>query len=208
MAILLAAGLAIRCRLRNWGATSEELHSVLEGDDLVPAPADTSTLAVTVAAPPEDVWAWLVQIGQDRGGMYSYDLVENLLGLGIHSAGELRKEWQQLRVGDRVWLVPNGWCGISQGVSLPVARLDPGRSLVLREQPPELPWNSVWSFHVIPTDGDSCRLLSRTRTARRRGPARWADEVMNSITSVMTRRMLLGIKARAEDHCQVSRLAA
>jgi hypothetical protein len=207
MATFLAAGLAARCRLRNWGATREEVDSVLSGDELVPGPAVTTTLAVSVAAPPADVWAWLVQIGQDRGGMYSYDLVENLVGLQIHSTGELRNEWQNLGVGDRVQLVPKGWCGISRGVSLPVARLDPGRSLVLREQRPELPWDSVWSFHIVPTDGDSCRLISRSRTARTPGPVRWASELMQPLTSVMTRRMLLGIKARAEDHYKVCRLA-
>jgi hypothetical protein len=207
LATFLAAGLVARCQLRNWGATSEEVDSVLSGDELVPGPADTTTLAVSVAAPPEDVWAWLIQIGQDRGGMYSYDLVENLVGLEIHSTGELRNEWQHLRVGDRVKLVPNGWCGISRGVSLPVARLDPGRSLVLRGQRPELPWDTVWSFHVVPTEGDSCRLISRNRTARNRGPARWASELVDPLTSVMTRRMLLGIKARAEDHYKISRLA-
>ena len=65
----------------------------------------------------------------------------------------------------------------------------------------------MWSFHIVRTDGDSCRLISRSRTARNRSSARWASELVDPLTSVMTRRMLLGIKARAEDHYKISRLA-
>jgi hypothetical protein len=77
---------------RDWGATAEEAGAVLPGDDLVPEPAEQTTLAVTVAAPADTIWAWLVQMGQGRGGMYSYDWLENLLGLDIHTTGEIRAE--------------------------------------------------------------------------------------------------------------------
>jgi hypothetical protein len=184
--------------LRNWGATAAEQQMTLPGDEFVPDPADVITRAVTINAPTEDAWRWLIQIGQNRGGMYSYDSLENMLGLRIHSAREIRPEWQQLAVGDEICLVRPGWLGLTAGFALPVARIDPGRAIVLREQPPAQPWDAIWSFHLLPTDAGYCRLLSRSRASRQRGPARIAGYVMDPVTLLMTRKMLLGIKARAE----------
>jgi len=100
-------------RLHNWGATAAERHQVMVGDGFVADPADVVTRAVTVHAATDQVWRWLVQIGQDRGGMYSYQWLENLFGLGIHNTDEVRTEWQQLHVGDEVRLVPAaGWAGV------------------------------------------------------------------------------------------------
>jgi hypothetical protein len=184
--------------VRNWGATGREQDSALPGDELVADPASVTTRAVTVAAPAEEVWRWLVQIGQDRGGMYSYDGLENILGLRIHSTDRIREEWQHLDAGDQVRLVRKGWLGLKDGFALPVERVDPGRTIVLREQPPQQPWDAVWSFHVIPLGLDQCRLISRSRSALPRGAARLATWVMEPVTLVMTRKMLLGIKQRAE----------
>jgi hypothetical protein len=184
--------------LRNWGATAAEQQMTLPGDEFVPEPADMLTRAVTINSAAEDAWRWLIQIGQDRGGMYSYDWLENLLGLRIHSAREIRQEWQHLAAGDQIYLVRPGWLGLKHGFSLPVARIDPGRAIVLREQPPAQPWDAVWSFHLLPVDLGHCRFLSRSRTARQRGAARVAGYLMDPITLLMTRKMLLGIKVRAE----------
>jgi len=193
---------ATQVRLRNWGATAGEVCSPLPGDELIPDPAITVTRGVTVDAPGEAVWPWLVQIGQGRGGMYSYDRLENLIGLDIHSASEIRPEWQHLSVDDRVTLVRPGWMRIAAGYSLPVAHLIPGRAIVLRQSPPEHPWNAVWSLHVLPLDRRHCRLVSRGRAARRVGWPGWldwsVDALMDPVTLVMTRKMLLGIKVRAE----------
>ena len=189
-------------RTRNWGATIDECTASYPGDELIPDPAGTTTRAVTIAAPAEEVWRWLVQIGQGRGGMYSYDGLENLIGLGIHSADQIRAEWQDLAVGDRVVLVRPGWMGMKQGYSLPVARLDPGRAIVLRQAPPEHPWNAVWTFVVAPQGPASSRLISHDRAARKPGAAGRLEAVatsfMEPVTTLMTRRMLLGIKERAE----------
>jgi hypothetical protein len=194
-----AAGLELLHARRNWGATAGEAAAVLPGDEFVPDPAEQTTLAVTVAAPAEDVWAWLVQIGQDRGGMYSYDWLENLIGLDIHSAEEIREEWQHLAVGDRVVVVPKGYGPMPAGYSFAVARVDPGRALVLRQAPPEQPWNGVWSFHVLPLGNGSCRLVSRARTERQAQLGlRIATRAGEPVTLVMTRRLLHGIKERAE----------
>jgi hypothetical protein len=185
-------------RFRNWGATPEEIAAVLPGDELVPRPSTSTTRAVTVGAPAEEVWPWLVQMGQGRAGMYSYDLVENLLGLDIHSSWGIDERLQQLEVGDRIRLVPKGWAGMKEGFALPVARIDPGRALVLREDPTEGPWNAVWSFHVVPTGPASCRLISRGTAVDQGFAGRLADALMDPVTLVMTRKMLLGITARAE----------
>jgi hypothetical protein len=195
----LAAGLHYTHR---WGATPEEHAEALPGDELIPEPAGVTTRAVTVDAAPAEVWAWLVQIGQDRGGMYSYDWLENIFGLDIHSTREIRAEWQHPHVGDRVVLVRPGYAGMAAGYAMRIERIDPPRSLVLRQKPPEHPWDAIWSFHVRPLVGGGCRLISRGRSHRHEG-AHGAldvafDAVMEPVTWFMTRKMLLGIKERAE----------
>jgi hypothetical protein len=202
IAIVAASALVLaRFRWRNWGATPAEIAQALPGDEFVPDPAGLTTRAVTVDAPADEVWRWLVQIGQDRGGMYSYDWLENLLGLDIHSATEIHPEWE-LREGDRVVLVKPGWMGLKKGYSLPVDLIDPGRVIVLRQSPPEHPWNAVWSFHVIPQGETRCRLISRGRDAINPGigatVGRLFSQLLDPITMLMTRKMLLTIKSRAE----------
>lgn len=206
------AGLAgARLRLRNWGALPIERRLALPGDELIPEPADAVTRGVSVEAPPSEVWRWLVQIGQDRGGMYSYDWLENLLGLRIHSAREIRDDWQNLQVGDRITLVRPRWLGLKKGYSLPVERIDQGQAIVLFQAPPEHPWEAVWSFHLLSAGPERCRLISRSREAIKPGvgPAigRLVGQAMDPITLLMTRKMLLTIKRRAQDHWR-SRTAA
>jgi hypothetical protein len=202
-AVAIAAAVAGLRATHRWGATCAEHEATLPGDELVRDPALVATRAVTVDASPEEVWAWLVQIGQERGGMYSYDWLENLIGLDIHSAQAIRDEWQHLRVGDRVVLVPPGFAGSDAGYSLAVAVVEPPRTLVLRQSPPEHPWDAVWSFHLRPTGDGRTRLISRGRSHRHpglRGIFDIAlDAAMEPVTWIMTRKMLLGIKQRAED---------
>jgi hypothetical protein len=186
-------------RARNWGARPDEVGRPLPGDDLVPEPAGSTTRAVRIEASADRVWRWLVQIGQDRGGMYSYDWLENLFGLGIHSADRVQERWQRLAVGDRIALVPKGWGPLPDGYAMTVARLEPGRAIVLRQAPPEHPWNAVWTFVIDALDATSCRLLSRSRAERPSSIAlRLATAALEPVTTIMTRRMLIGIKQRAE----------
>lgn len=195
-AVVLAGTLR---RARNWGATPGEEAVPLPGDDLVPEPADTVTRAVQIAAPADEVWRWLVQIGQGRGGMYSYDRLENLVGLDIHSTDEIREEWQHLAEGDEVVLVPPGWGPLTAGYALVVARVVPGEAIVLLQSPPRHPWRAVWTFLIEPVDAGRCRLLSRSRAERASSPLlRLATAALEPLTTVMTRRMLLGIRDRAE----------
>src|SRR5664279_5588585 len=122
--LALAAVPLLRARTLRWGATDTEARGELPGDDLVPDPGLTSTRAITIAAAAADVWPWIVQLGQGRGGFYSYDALENLVGCQIHSADHVVPEWQSIAVGDEIRLHPEG--------GLMVALVDPGRALVLR----------------------------------------------------------------------------
>jgi hypothetical protein len=89
------------------------------GDEFASDPADVTTRTVTINAPGREVWNWLVQIGQDRGGLYIYDWIEKRFGLRVRSTDEIRPEWQRLRVGEVVRLVPRGWLALPDGVAPP-----------------------------------------------------------------------------------------
>lgn len=196
-AFATAAGLARRY-YRNWGATKDECQTPLPGDEMIPDPAIVSTESVWIDATPEVIWQWLVQIGQDRAGLYSYQTLENLVGLDIRNADRIHPEWQQLEVGDVVRLVPKGWLGMREGLALPVAESSVNRYIVLREATPEMPWDAVWSFHIVPHWEDRCRLIVRSRQRRRSVADVIGAELCAPVTALMTRKMLLGIKFRAE----------
>jgi hypothetical protein len=172
-----------------WGATADEVERTMPGDDLLPQPDTLSTRAVTIGTPPETIWPWLVQMGSGRGGAYTYDWIENLFGLGMHSADEILPQFQRLAVGDVLPLD-------SGGAGMRVAICDPARSLVFRS----LDGAWVWSFGLYPTAGCT-RLVSRNRIAT--ADPSWARRlayriVMEPGSLIMERKMLLGIKKRAE----------
>ena len=194
-----SAGLyAARQYFRNWGTTKEECETPLPGDELVAQPAVQTTEGVWIEAPAAEVWPWLVQMGQDRGGLYSYEKLENLAGLRHRNADRIHPEWQNLAVGDVIRVVPRGWMGLSDGVALPVSQLIEGESIVLRLQPPDVPVDGVWSFHVVARWEDRCRLLVRTRLRMRVPGEAVGAEAIGPAMSLMTRGMLLGIKRRVE----------
>ena len=173
-----------------WGATAEEVSRKLPGDELLPEAGVVSTRAVTIDAPPAAVWPWLVQMGSGRGGAYTYDWIENLFGLHMHSAREILPQFQDLKVGDEV----------PMGPGRPVMRVevcDPERTLTVRIAD----GNWVWIFALAAEDGQT-RLISRNRIARPDAarPVRLFNLlVMEPGSLVMERKMLLGIKQRAED---------
>jgi hypothetical protein len=106
VAVMISYPLVLRPWLLRGGATADEATAALPGDDIVARPRTTSTRAVTIAADPADVWPWLAQLGQGRGGMYSYDLLENLFGADIHTADRVMPELQAIKPGDRIRLFP------------------------------------------------------------------------------------------------------
>jgi hypothetical protein len=177
-----------------WGATETELDEHLAGDDLV-ADADlTATRAIAVRCSADQVWPWLAQVGQGRGGFYSYDRLENLVGCDVHSADWIVPEWQKVEVGDEVRLAPK--------VGLTVAALEQGRALVLsggvsvgRSDPP---YDFTWSFVLRDAPGGSTRLIVRERYAYKRPSARFLVEPTEAVSFLMSQKMLRGIRDRAE----------
>ena len=189
LAMVAALSPPARHRYLTWGATPEEAAGTLPGDDLLPDAALQSTRAVTIDAEPAAVWPWLVHMGSGRGGAYTYDWIENVLGLNMHSADEILPQFQQLAVGDVLPLGPSG-------PSMRVEICDPDRTLAFRSTDGA----SVWTFSLRP-DRVGTRLISRNRiTPPGAGRARLLayDLVMSPGSLVMERRMLLGIRQRAE----------
>jgi hypothetical protein len=183
----------VRARYLRWGATDAELNVGLPGDELLGAADLTATRAVTVRAGADVVWPWIAQLGQGRGGFYSYDFFENLVGCDIHSAERVVADWQSIDVGDAVHLHPE--------VRLLVVVLEPGRALVLRGGVPigrtRSPYDFTWAFVLREEADGSTRLVVRERYGYSR---RWAwllVEPVELISFVMSRRMLRGIAARA-----------
>jgi hypothetical protein len=182
-----------RSRLLRWGATDQELDEPLPGDDLIAAADVTATRAITIHAPADEVWPWIAQLGQGRGGFYSYDFLENLLGFDIHSADRVVPEWQRLEVGDEVRLAAT--------VGLKAAIVEPGRALVLRGNLPiaaRPPFESTWAFILCEQPDGTTRLISRERYGYNRWWAPFVVEPTQAISFVMSRKMLLAIRDRAE----------
>ena len=185
-----------------WGATDAEARGGLPGDGLVPEPAQQVTRATTIDAAPDDVWPWIVQLGADRGGFYSYEWLENLFGLGIHNADEVVPQWQRRSVGDLVLADAAGSYGWyvmevrpADTLVLQVADVRAGRPIRRDEQ---LRWEFSWSFVLRPAPGRRCRLLVRERTGFGSRLTEVAMSPVGIVSFVMTRQMLRGIKARAE----------
>ena len=199
--------LALRPRLLRWGATTQEAAGPLAGDEIVPRPRMQTTRAVTIAAPASDVWPWLVQLGAGRGGFYAYDWLENAAGLGIRSADRIRPELQHLKVGDIVPMSPDG--GLPVRLLEPEAVLGLGGSIDLRTgkmspagvRPTGPRLDVGWTFVLRPAGPQTTRLLSRTRydySPVAEGVA--LRTLLEPVQFLMERRMLLGIRSRAERH--------
>jgi len=177
-----------------WGATEQEHDEPLPGDDLIANINLSATRAITIRASADEIWPWIAQLGQGRGGFYSYDFLENIVGCDIHSAYRIIPEFQDVAVGDDVRLAPD--------VGLAVASLERGRSLVLRggvpigAAPP--PYDFTWAFVLRDEPDETTRLLVRERYAYTRPWARLLVEPVEAISFVMTQKMLRGIKHRAE----------
>jgi hypothetical protein len=179
--------LACRNRLTTWGATADEASSELPGDDLCPTASLLTTRAIAISAPPDCVWPWLVQIGSGRAGGYSYDWIENLFGLDMHSADVILPQFQHVSQGDEFAFGRHG--------VMRMEIIQPGRTLALGF----LEGNWVCTFALLP-QSTSTRLVSRHRIAL---PHSWPSTLLGSLLIIpggllLERKMLLGIKARAE----------
>jgi hypothetical protein len=188
LALLLSAAayrVLLRRRILTWGATPAEAAAALPGDELLRDPDGVATRAIDIDAPASAVWPWIAQMGPaPRGGAYTYDWIENLLGLDMHSVDRVLAEFQHPRVGDAIGYGSN---------RMRLERVEPGRVLALRAED----GNWVWSF-VLGEQGGRTRLISRNRFRLPTLGARLGMLPMEPASLVMERRMLLGIRARAE----------
>lgn len=183
-----------RPRHLRWGASARECEASLPGDDLIVSPDLVATRAITVRTSADRVWPWIAQLGQGRGGFYSYDFLENLAGCDIHSADRIVPEWLDIKIGDEIKLAP--------AVGLEVIALEPGRSLVLRGGVPvgttPAPYDFSWAWVLRDEPDGTARLLVRERYAYTRPWARFLVEPVEAVSFVMSQKMLRGIRDRAE----------
>ncbi len=194
-------------RRRRWGATDAEMQANYPGDDLVPQPKGVYLHAVTINASAAEIWKWLVQIGQDRGGFYSYELLENMIGCKIRTADEIIPAYQHLEVGDIIPMHPSMGCPYvvvamepeRYLILLQKADMSTGKNLALDAKLPDKYVNMSWLFFLDEHADGTTRLISRSRND-------WNDSFGNTIfygifgvpTMEMDRKMLKGIKERTE----------
>lgn len=180
----------------HWGTTSAERTSPLLGDELSPGATYRVDHAITIRAPADSVWPWLVQLGQDRAGFYSYSWLERLVGDDVHNADRIHPEWQHLSAGDTILAAQPGYLGGRLGqIGWRVAQLQPGRAMYLEN------WGA---FVLQPIDSTTTRLIIRTRSAPElpnvgsvvTGPL--SVFVVEPAHFIMQRGMMRGIRRRAE----------
>jgi hypothetical protein len=189
----------LRTARGHWGVDAATAARTFPGDDLVPEPRWSWTHGVEVDAPAEIVWPWVAQIGADRGGFYSYQWLENLAGCALHNAETIHPQWRA-REGDALRLHPK--------IALVVREAMPGRWFVAHAPADETSraaggsWaTATWLFFVEPIDPQRSRFISRYRCACSGDLAtrlQFGPTLLEPIGFAMDRRMLLGVKARAE----------
>jgi hypothetical protein len=196
----------LRSWYNHWGTASEEVNQPLPGDELIPEPMLGYTRAITIKAPAVRVWPWLAQIGQGRGGLYSYDGPENLAGCKIHSVDRIIPELQDPQAGELIRLGPQGYPCFA------VKSVDSARALVLISANPQTgkPVEytpqvnkgysiATWQFILHAVDENTTRLFVRQRLSYSQELA-WVWRLTEPVGFVMERKMMLGIKKRAEQN--------
>ena len=176
----------LRPPILTWSATAAEARSHLPGDELLDNADGIATRAISIQAPVASVWPWLAQLGPfPRGGAYTYDWIENLLGLGMHSANRVLDQFQHPEIGDTIGFGSN---------QMRLERVEPNHVLAWRSQD----GNWVWTFVLEAQDGRT-RLISRNRFRLSTPIASLGMLLMEPASLVMERKMLLGLKQRAEE---------
>lgn len=190
-----AAGLAAyafvaRPRHLRWGATDEEISRRMPFDGTVDDPTYVTNRAITIRAGPREVWPWLVQMGElPRGGYYSYEWIERLMGMRVANAKTVLPWFQHLRVGQ----------ALDRKGDMVVKDVEPGRFLVLGPPAGAPDFAATWTLALYPGPDGGTRLLSRVRARLPRGPRGWLWlALLDPGQFVMERKMLLEIKRRAE----------
>jgi hypothetical protein len=173
-----------------WGATEAEITASFPGDTLVSSPRVVYNRAITIKATPEQIYPWIVQLGAEKGGMYSYSWFEtHILQCELINADRIHEEWQGLQVGDKVKMCP----GDFGPVPFEVALMEPNSAIVMGHYENGA-WSDTWHFVLIPNTDGTTRLVLRSRDAK----VGWFWDVLRPGEFIMVRGMLLGIKERAE----------
>lgn len=180
---------------RRLGASVEEVWMSLPGDELLPTAQVQNDRACTLPAAPADVWPWIAQLGQDKAGFYSWEALENLAGCQIVGATRVHPEWQNIAVGDPFRLHPD--------VALRVARVEPGRALVVTSQGGDalgdMAIETTWAFCLSPIDGSTgspaTRLHLRERYCTPSRASRALTEATSVISALMSWRMMSNLAA-------------
>lgn len=169
-----------------WGATDAEVKRSMPGDEIVDKPSFNATRAVTIHAPAQNIYPWIVQMGVSRAGWYSYDLLDNL---GRRSAESILPKHQNIQVGDVIPLSPDG----KQGMSVKYFRKN--KWMLWWDKKGDTSW--VWEIH--PEGQGNARLITRVRVKYRLfSPAILFNLLIEFFDILMMRKSMLGIKRRAE----------
>jgi hypothetical protein len=174
-------------RMLRWGATDAEVAAAYPGDELTPDARNVATRAITVNAPAANVWPWLQQIDQQRGGFYSYRWLENLVGCRMPKVERIVPGWSERTVGEKIWMAPPD--RFKGNGHLVVARVDHERALTMLSpdlyagEPPKSSVSGSWTFVLAPIDERSCRLIVRSRYMR-------PSVAFDAIHFIMERRMM------------------
>lgn len=200
----------IRPWYRSWGTNAALRRAELPGDHLLWQGYPRETRAIRVDAPADQVWPWVAQIGQDRGGFYSYELLEDLAGCEMTNLDFLIPSRQHWRPGDKLWMYPpHKASGLGQA---PLALHEPGRALVFYTRRPGTlltdPPDGTWAFIVEPIDSSTSQFIMRGRARGHVGllGASFERSIFEPIHFAMERKMMEGVKARAEGR-HVSKVA-
>ncbi|MBL8164253.1 MAG: hypothetical protein JNJ61_19860 [Anaerolineae bacterium] len=206
--VLLILNPLLRHWTNRWGARDSEVRATLPGDERTPNARLAYTRAISIRAAPAQVWPWLIQIGQEKGGLYSYEMLENLIGCKMRNADRIVAEWQHIAPGDAVRLGPPGYplfrvVDLQSEHWLLMAGADPqtGEMGVVKSEP-EVPYIvNNWLLYLSPQPDGTTRLITRSRMDYR--PANFANAfmwrgLMEPMNFVMEQKMLHGIKARVE----------
>lgn len=200
--LVLIYAVAWRPWILSWGANDADRDRPLPGDEVLGATEIGNTRAITIDAPVEKVWPWLAQLGQDRGGFYSYEVLEDLAGTDMTNADRILPDEQEWKPGDKLWMYPPGKLVNVGGV--PLRAHVPERALVFAtrqlQTPQDQPHDGTWAFVLEPIGSERTRFLVRSR-AKVAGTGFWAGFetfVFQPMHFVMERKMMKELAARAE----------
>lgn len=186
----------------SWGATADEQQLALPGDEIVRDAGAQNTRAITIHAPADQIWPWLAQLGQDRGGFYSYRRLENLVGCEMPDPGMLLPEKQHWQLGDKLWMYPPDKAS-GQGFAT-LRAMVPGRALAFGTRmfgtESDDPEDGSWAFVLVPIDAGTTRLLVRGRGAEGRSLLGTAFDrsIFEPVHFAMERRMMTGLAGTVE----------